>query len=390
MKERSSKSTIFLILIIAVAAAAIIVAIVFIRTNSVEERVKKGQAINALFTVREGGRLKLIEVLLFQPASKKAVILFLPQRTWLMLESLNRYDTLETLYVPGNPARLRAKVAEMIGVPIQYSIDFDADGLRDLVDLMGGIEVFVSSTVDKQSGGRRYLFDSGSVLLDGDKATDYLSLDLDNESDMDRVQRRQDFLKSLIECLAKGEASGFLSKPGVFGALQKTMRTNLSAQELGTYLSKLQDLNLESILYRRVHGTTRMQNKEEIYIPNDQGEQLKKSMQQAVEFLQNNQLLRPEDLVVNLEILNGTDIAFRARDCARIYKKYGYEVLREDNAPEKPEKKTVVIDHRGNQRLAQEIAAVIKCRNIETSAGDKTAADITIILGMDFDGQYCQ
>ena len=81
---------------------------------------------------------------------------------------------------------------------------------------------------------------------------------------------------------------------------------------------------------------------------------------------------------------------FRARDCARIYKKYGYEVLREDNAPEKPVKKTVVIDHRGNQRLAQEIAAVIKCRNIETSAGDKTAADITIILGMDFDGQYCQ
>ena len=65
-------------------------------------------------------------------------------------------------------------------------------------------------------------------------------------------------------------------------------------------------------------------------------------------------------------------------------------MLREDNAPEKPVKKTVVIDHRGNQRLAQEIAAVIKCRNIETSAGDKTAADITIILGMDFDGQYCQ
>jgi LCP family protein required for cell wall assembly len=390
VKERSPKSVIFLILIILVATGAIVTAVLMLRTDSVEERVKKGQLVNVLFTVQEQGKVQLIEVLLFNPETKKGAILYLPNDTWLMLESLNRYDKLETLYAPGNPSRLLEKIEKMIDAKISYYIDFDSARLADLVDLVGGIEVLIPSPVDKTAGGRRYLFESGNVVLDGDKARDFLSLEVDNESDMDRAQRRQDFLKALFDRLIKSDNAGFLAKPGVFAAVQKTLSTNLSAQELQTFLGQLRDLNLEGILYRRVHGTERMQNGEEIYIPNDQGEQLTKAMQQAVDFLRNNEQLRPEDLVVNLEILNGTDIAFRARDCARIYKKYGYEVLKEDNAPEKGVKKTVVIDYKGNGKLAQEVAAVIKCRNIEVKSDPKTAVDVTVILGMDFDGQYCQ
>jgi anionic cell wall polymer biosynthesis LytR-Cps2A-Psr (LCP) family protein len=339
---------------------------------------------------RTRGKVELIEVFLFNPATKKASILYLPNRTWLMLEPLNRYDQLEALYAPGNPVLLQQKIERMIDTNIAYYIDIEADRLVDLVDLLGGLQVLIPTPVKKTVGDRQYLFESGSVVLDGDKVRDFLSLEIEEDSDMEKAQRRQDVLKAFFERLGKYENNGFLSKPEVFSAFQRTIQTNLSAQELRTFLEKTKDLNLEGMLYRRVHGTKRIQNNVEIYIPNDQGDQLKKTMQQAVQFLKNSDQLRPEDLVVNLEILNGTEVAFRARDCSRIYKKYGYEVLREDNAPEKAVRKTVILDRQGNQKLAQEIAAVIKCKNIEVKTDQKTAADITIILGMDFDGQYCQ
>jgi anionic cell wall polymer biosynthesis LytR-Cps2A-Psr (LCP) family protein len=390
VKERSSRSIIFLIFIIITVVGAIVIALLLLRTDSVEERVKKGQFVNVLFTVQDKGKVELIEVFLFNPATKKASILYLPNRTWLMLEPLNRYDQLEALYAPGNPVLLQQKIERMIDTNIAYYIDIEADRLVDLVDLLGGLQVLIPTPVKKTVGDRQYLFESGSVVLDGDKVRDFLSLEIEEDSDMEKAQRRQDVLKAFFERLGKYENNGFLSKPEVFSAVQRTIQTNLSAQELRTFLEKTKDLNLEGMLYRRVHGTKRIQNNVEIYIPNDQGDQLKKTMQQAVQFLKNSDQLRPEDLVVNLEILNGTEVAFRARDCSRIYKKYGYEVLREDNAPEKAVRKTVILDRQGNQKLAQEIAAVIKCKNIEVKTDQKTAADITIILGMDFDGQYCQ
>jgi hypothetical protein len=194
----------------------------------------------------------------------------------------------------------------------------------------------------------------------------------------------------LLERLKKSEEAGFFQKPGVLAKMWSLLRTNLSSQELKTFISTLVEMQTEGILYRRVHGTSRLQNKEEIFLPNDQGEQLRKSMRQAIEFLNSSEGLRPEDLIVKLEILNGTDIAFRARDCGRIYKKYGYEVLRVENAPEKPVEKTVILDYEGNEKMAREIAAVIRCKNIEKRQNEQADADFTIIIGMDFDGQYCQ
>jgi anionic cell wall polymer biosynthesis LytR-Cps2A-Psr (LCP) family protein len=390
VRERSPKSIIFLILIAILVAGAIVAAFLFLRVDSVAERVKQGQLINVLFTVQEKGQVVLIELFLFNPETKNGTILFLPNNTWLLLEPLNRYDKLATLYAPGKPGLLLEKIERMIDVKIPYFIDIEMTKLGELIDLLAGIEVLIPSTVNKTVGDRRFLFESGSVVLDGDKVKDFLSLEMEGDTDMEKAQRRQDFLKALSARLIKNEESGFLGQPEVFETFRRRLRTNLSAPELHTFLDKLQEIKGENILYRRVHGARRLQNNEEIFIPNDQGDQLKKSMAQAVDFLRNSGQLRPEDLVVNLEILNGTDVAFRARDTAKIYKKYGYEVLKEDNAPEKPVKKTIILDHKGNRKLAGEIAAVIKCGNIEQKEDPHSTIDFTIILGMDFDGQYCQ
>jgi polyisoprenyl-teichoic acid--peptidoglycan teichoic acid transferase len=390
VKDKSPRSIVFLVIIVLLVAGSVVTGIFILRTDTVEERVARNQLVPLLFTVHNGQSAVLIEVFLFHPETKKGTILYLPNRTWLMLESLNRYDTLETLYAPGKPQTLLAKIEKMIDVKIPFYVDLSLADLGGLVDLMGGIEVLISAPVRQTVAQRLFLFESGSVTLDGDKAADFLELELEADTDMERAQRRQDLLKALLERFKKSEESGFLRRPEVFSRCRDLMKTNMSTQELQSYLVSLATLKTEGILYRRVHGTTRVQNQKQIFLPNDQGEQLRKTMVQAVEFLTDREAFRPEDLIVNLEILNGTEKAFRARDCARIYKKYGYEVIREGNAPDKPVARTVIVDYRGNEKLAGEISAVIKCKNIERRTAEKPLADVTIILGMDFDGQYCQ
>lgn len=373
-----------------IAVAAVVFALFMLRTDSVEERIKNNQMINILFTIHDGERLVFLETFFYNPETNKGAILFLPNETWLMLESLNRYDKIEKLYSPGNTGRLMEKLEKILDVKIPYSIDLNFEQCGDIVDLLGGIEIFIPNSVNFRVGDKLFAFESGSVVLDGDKARDYLLLELESDTDMERAQRRQDFLKALLESMIQAVDSEILLRAEPLAFLAGSMKANMSGQELETFIRELAKLNTENILYRRVHGTVRMQNDERIFIPNDQGEQLKQTMSAAMEFLRDSADIRPEDLIVNLEILNGTDIAFRARDTAKIYRKYGYEIVKEDNAPEKPVEKTVIIDHKGNTKIASEVAAVIKCKKIETKLDEKSLIDVTIIIGKDFDGQYCQ
>jgi hypothetical protein len=78
---------------------------------------------------------------------------------------------------------------------------------------------------------------------------------------------------------------------------------------------------------------------------------------------------------------------------------FGYEVERYANADRFDYEKTVVISRTNDMVAAQRVASLIGCKNIEqrqyleTESGTNLTAatiDVTIILGMDFDGRYCK
>jgi hypothetical protein len=63
------------------------------------------------------------------------------------------------------------------------------------------------------------------------------------------------------------------------------------------------------------------------------------------------------------------------------------------NAENQNVEKTLIIDRKGNREVASRVAALIKCERIVTessSYGGQKNADITIVIGGDFDGRYCK
>ena len=116
------------------------------------------------------------------------------------------------------------------------------------------------------------------------------------------------------------------------------------------------------------------------------------SFGQLVDLLAKTESISQEDINLTLEVLNGTDIPKRAANTADIYRRFGYNIQTIGNAGNDEYEKTIVIDRKGNLEAAKQAADIIKCDNVITQIDQdiNEVIDITIILGKDFDGQYCK
>ena len=93
---------------------------------------------------------------------------------------------------------------------------------------------------------------------------------------------------------------------------------------------------------------------------------------------------------MTLQILNGTTVQGLARRTATLFEGFGYEVVSIGNAESDQEEYTRIIDRRGDPERAQNVARIIHCTRVESLMDSDPPADITIILGRDFDGRYCK
>ncbi len=94
-------------------------------------------------------------------------------------------------------------------------------------------------------------------------------------------------------------------------------------------------------------------------------------------------------------MLNGTIQNGLASRTSQIFQSFGYEIQKVGNADTIYEK-TEIIDNKGDLPSAQRLAKIIRCNNVssrpvvEEGIEEIIAADITIIIGKDFDGRYCK
>ncbi|MFW6339163.1 MAG: LytR C-terminal domain-containing protein, partial [Alkalispirochaetaceae bacterium] len=90
-----------------------------------------------------------------------------------------------------------------------------------------------------------------------------------------------------------------------------------------------------------------------------------------------------------LEILNGTTTSGLARRTKQLFEGYGYDVVSFANAESDQIRNTVIIDRRGRPERSKRVADIIRAERIVTDvASAESEADVTIVLGRDFDGTF--
>jgi len=388
-KRKWDKSLVVLGLIIAVVLASAAIGYLQLRTDLLSESLQKGRPLSFLFAVSGDQEYRFFEVLQYHPQTHRGAVLFLPGNVGLIIESLKKVDRLDVLYRYGAIGPLKDKVEQITGLQIPFYFELREQDVVSLVDLLGGLELFIPNPVESAVGERKVLLPSGSVVLDGDKIRDFIAYQDPLEPETDWVGRKQKFLQSLLKALGE---SDLVLDASPFAALRRLVSTNLGPRSLAALLRELAKLESEKLIFQRVLGSTRTVDGKELLFPHFDGQLLKEIVKQTGETIASAEPGAEEELIVALEILNGTSVAGLAKRAASVFQSFGYEIVALGNADNTEYLNTVVLDRKGRLEAAQKAAELIRCQRVYSrlAEGGDLTIDVTLILGKDFDGRYCK
>lgn len=387
--RRADRSIILLVLIVLIVAAAVVYAALQLRVDPLTDALKKGQPVSTLLVVSSGTKALFFEAFLYNPTTRKATLYHVPGHVGGVIESLAKVDGLDALYRRGSTAALQKKVEGLLGVPIHAVLDVGTAEAGRLVDLLGGLELFIPNPVDATQDGRRVLLPSGSVTLDGDKALDFLSYVDPLEGEVDRVGREQKFALAILKAL--GRSRSLLAHRAPFRLARALLRAEMPPRALSALLAELSRCDFERVILSRVLGTTRAVDGRDLLFPHQEGELLRAAVQQAIAANASSEFVPPEDLTVTVQVLNGTDVPGLANRAREVFRSYDLDVLPPSNADKDSYARTVVYDRKGRPDDARKVAELIRCTRVTSLVDSQAdpAIDVTVILGKDFDGRYC-
>ena len=337
----------------------------------------------------DSGTLVAAEAFLYNPETRKASLYHVPPNLGGVIASLNRVDGIDALYRRTDPAPLVARVEDVIGAAMPCWIDIDAADLGRIVDLLGGIVLFVPTPVDTTWRDRRVLLPAGSVRLDGDKARDFLAWEDPLETDAERAGRRQKVVQALLAAL--GENRALLAARGPARLFASLVRTNLPRRALDALVAELGRFDAGRMSMQRVLGNVRSVDGRQLLFPHQEGELLKESVRKSIEANASSQAAGAGESTMTVEVLNGTATPGLAAKARNVFLSYDLDVGQPRNADGEAYEYTVVIDRAGSIENAREVAAIINCTRVQsgTDEGAARTADVTVILGRDFDGRTC-
>jgi polyisoprenyl-teichoic acid--peptidoglycan teichoic acid transferase len=181
---------------------------------------------------RFSGRSDTIVVMRFDPAEGTASLLSIPRDTQVELPEVGLAKINQANY-NGGPEAAIAAVQQVLGeVSIDRYVRISTQALQELVDLVGGVEVFVPEPMSytDRAGQLTIDLEAGWQVLNGVQAEQFSRYRQGGYGDIGRVQRQQELMKAMRSRLTN---PAILPKlPEAMRMMRKHLDTNLSAAEI--------------------------------------------------------------------------------------------------------------------------------------------------------------
>ena len=135
-------------------------------------------------------------------------------------------------------------VSHVFGIPIDYYAGVDMEGLKALVDAMGGIDYDVDLEI--KLNGR--VLNKGMQTLTGQQVLDYCRARKGYGTDQTRNDRQQRMLFALFAQLKSRDQ--LKNVPKIYLSMKDYVRTNLSVEQMAALASFAMNLDIDSSLNR--------------------------------------------------------------------------------------------------------------------------------------------
>ncbi len=180
-----------------------------------DENIRKNEKLNERINVlllgiddgdseaaeSEPKRTDAIILLSFDPKQNQVSVLSIPRDTKVILPGHKDPDKINAAFAYGGAVMAKQTVANLLRVPIHYYCLADWRGFIDVVNLIGGVDIYVDKDMYYEDPYANLVIDikHGYQHMDGETAGKYVRFRKDELGDIGRVQRQQKFLKAAAE-----------------------------------------------------------------------------------------------------------------------------------------------------------------------------------------------
>ncbi len=210
--------------------------------------VASGERVNLLFLATDESGLLTDTVMLlsFDSNRERLNILSIPRDTRIRRDgSYYKFNSLYGLGDEGSRHREPIRyVKELTALPIHYYAVLKPDGVRELVDTLGGVWIDVPERMYYRDPEQNLTIDlsPGYQLLDGEKAVQFTRFRAGYaDADLGRIDAQQMFLRELIRQKAKPRYLGKAAE--IFMELSKYVDTNLKVSDLPLFVGFFKDFD---------------------------------------------------------------------------------------------------------------------------------------------------
>lgn len=176
--------------------------------------------------------------------NKKINLISIPRDTLTDIPGHNT-DKINHSFSLGGIDLTRQTVQQLLNVPIDYYALTNFEGFKDVVDILGGVEI----DVDKRMYYRTYdgLIDieKGLQRLNGEKALQYVRFRHDPLGDITRASRQQNFMIALFKEVMSGE--NITKLPQVIPKILEVVKTDMSVTQMVRMAKLLNEVDFAAI-----------------------------------------------------------------------------------------------------------------------------------------------
>jgi LCP family protein required for cell wall assembly len=175
-----------------------------------------------------------------EPVQKKAILISLPRDLLVKVPGRNNLTKINSLYHLVGIERLKKKITEITGLPINYYILIDLVVAKEIITLVDGLNVYVPQDInDPYFPGPNYTYQTfnlsaGWRYLDGETALKYIRTRYTSPNgDFDRMTRQQQVINLLKQkVLTLNLLWDFPTYLKIFNTLRDHIETDLGLLEL--------------------------------------------------------------------------------------------------------------------------------------------------------------
>ncbi|MFP3125317.1 LytR family transcriptional regulator [Ectobacillus funiculus] len=175
----------------------------------------------------EVGRSDTLLVITLNPNTKSMKMVSIPRDTYTEIVGKGVKDKINHAYAFGGIDMSVNTVENFLDIPIDYYIEVNMAGFKDIVNAVGGVDVV--NDLDFTYSGHH--FAKGPIHLNGEEALAYSRMRKeDPRGDFGRQMRQRQVIKAVIQ---KGAKFDSLANFGdILGAIQRNVKTNLSQDDM--------------------------------------------------------------------------------------------------------------------------------------------------------------